>query len=279
MHFGLLSVLAAGGLTACHADDSTAASDDLGRIAATETSADCVDLDGNKHCALGKATLATMANGGVQINGMATAGNDGVAIMLPDVTQFSATGQADSKSSGTTLLARSINEGVSTSSMTLQRLASSDSYAISASFTGSGAGSTYTAVFYDNGKQVGTIGGLPSGQPAAMVPPRGCRPFPCITIRPIPIPPWPPFLVVQNPLDGSGGSTGPGAPGACVWKINFGQDNLIAPKLADGTTVLADEVDLVEDVKGQGSYPYLTFNRIDYTSDASDGQITAEIIK
>jgi hypothetical protein len=275
-HLGLLWVLAAAGLTACHGDSSTAATDDLGRIASTETGQDCVDFQGNKHCPLGNAKLAPSADGtSLQATGLAAAGKDGVAILLPDVTQFTPSGQIDSKS-GTTLVARSINEGVSTSSLNLQR--NLDGYAISASFTGSAAGSTYSAQFYNSGQLVGTVGGLVSGGNAMVTqrpcrfPPPGCR-WPSFP----PMPPWPPFAVLQN-AGGNGGS-GVGSPGACVWKINFGQANQIQAKLADGSSVLADAVDLVEDVQGQGSYPYLTFNRIDYTTDALDGQIDGEAIK
>jgi hypothetical protein len=258
-------------LAACHGDGSTAASDDLGRVAGTETAQDCVDFQGNRHCALGAAKLTT-DGASLQASGLTTAGKDGLAILLPDVTQFTPSGRLDNKS-GRTLFARSINEGVSTSSLTVQR--SLEGFSLAASFTGSAAGSTYSARFYKEGQLVGTIGGLQSGGTAIFVP-RPCNNPRCWILIPD-FPPWPPFLVVQNPVGDNGG--GIGQPGACVWRLDFGKDNQIQPTLADGSTVLADAVDLVEDVQGQGSYPYLTFNRIDYTTDAVSGRIDGEAIQ
>lgn len=275
-----LLLISSVGLAACRGDGSTAASDDLGRIAGTEAAQDCVDFRGNQHCALGGAKLATDGVS-LQASGLNTAGKDGLAILLPDVTQFTPSGQISS-ASGRTLFARSINEGVSTSSLTVQR--SLDGFAISASFTGSASGGTYSARFYNGGQLVGTIGGLPSGGALAggrgaatsifvprpcEFPPPGCK-WPAMPD----FPPWPPFMVVQTP----GGDTG-GQPGACVWKLRFGQANAIEAQLADGSKVRADAIDLVEDVRGQGSYPYLTFNRIDYTTDAVSGRIDGEAIR
>lgn len=261
---GRLSIIALLGLAACHAETSTAGSDDRGQVAQSATATDCVDFQGNKHCALGAAKLAA-GQASLTVTGMRSEA-DGVAILLPDVTQFAATGQIDPKS-GDVLFARSINEGVSTSSMTLKR--TNDGFSIAASFTGSGAGTTYTARLYNNGQTVGTIGGIPSG--TAMLMPRPCQ-FPppgCRWPAPMPWPPWPPFRVIQS---------GPNA-GACVWSAAFGAGNQVQATLADGKVVLADAIDLEEEVKGPGSYPYLTFNRIDYSGNANSGRIDTEQLK
>ena len=258
-----LYMFAALGLAACHGQDATAASDDRARVTASELGLDCVDHQGNKHCPLGGAKLTPSDDG----SSLALAGlgspDDGVAILLPDVTQFSASGAIDPKA-GTTLFARSINEGVSTSSMTLTR--SNDGFTLSAGFTGSGAGSTYTARLYSGGQVVGEVPGVPSG--TAMLLPRPCN-FPppgCRWPAPLPWPPWPPFRVIQ-----SGNNAG-----ACVWTVAFGRGNEVQAALADGKSVIVDAIDLVEDVIGPGSYPYLTFNRIDYTGDAGDARIDGE---
>jgi hypothetical protein len=259
-------VLAAAGLAACHSDDSPAATDDLDQIAEPATSQDCVDFAGNKHCALGNAKLALAANGAsLQASGLAVAASDGVQILLPDVTQFTPSGAVNRNPSGNTLVARAISTGVATSSLTVQR--SATGFSIAANFTGSGAGSTYNALLYNSGQLVGTIGGLTSGGPP-MFPTFPCSIIPC-TIHLPPVPHLPTFFVVPR-------SGGVGTPGACGWKLNFEADNLIQVTLGNGSTVIADAIALVENVPGQGSYPYLTFNEIDYTTDALGLEIDGE---
>ena len=256
-----LSMIVALGLAACHGQDSTAASDDRARVASSETGPDCVEHQGNRHCPLGGARLMPSDDGSsLALTGLRSQ-EDGVAILLPDVTEFSASGAIDPKA-GTTLFARSINEGVSTSSMLLKR--SPEGFSLSAGFTGSGAGSTYTAMLYSGGRVVGEIPGVPSG--TEMLLPRPCCRWP---VPWPPWPPWPPFRVIQ---------TGNNA-GACVWSVAFGRGNEVQATLPDGKTVLADAIDLVEDVRGPGSYPYLTFNRIDYTGDAGNARIDGEQLR
>lgn len=261
-----LYMVAAVGLAACHGQDSTAASDDRARVASSEYGQDCVDHQGNKHCPLGGAKLTPSDDGkSLALAGLSSQ-DDGVAILLPDVTQFSASGVIDPKA-GTTLFARSINEGVSTSSMTLKR--TNEGFALSAEFTGSGAASTYTARLYSGGQVVGEIPSIPSG--TAMITPRPCN-FPppgCRWPAPAPWPPWPPFRVIQNGNNA----------GACVWGVGFGRGNEVQATLPDGKIVIADAIDLVEDVTGPGAYPYLTFNRIDYTGDAGNARIDGEQLK
>lgn len=62
--------------------------------------------------------------------------------------------------------------------------------------------------------------------------------------------------------------------GGCSWGFTSATAGEVA--LADGRRVLVDEISFDEIVPASGSYPYLTFDRIDYTSDAGTFVLGAE---
>jgi hypothetical protein len=237
-----------------------------------EVGAECTDFQGHLHCPLGGARLE---NRGDELRATELkSAEDGVAILLPEVTEFISDGRFEGQ--GSVMFARSINEGVSTSTMTLQR--SDAGYLVSASFTGNGDESKYDLNLYRRGELVGRIRDL---GPDVNTPVEryNCIPGPWPNCRP-PTPPH--FRVVQRrTTPGDRVHAAPlgdpsGEPGACVWTQPIDE---VLVTLEDGQQVIADRLELVEIVPAAGSYAYFTFNRIDYTSDGGGLVLTKEQVK
>lgn len=242
-------------VTACSTDEP-----EPEQIAQAAESASCVLFAGNPHCPMGTASVALGSNG-LMVTGMHTAGVDGVSIDLPDVTSFEPKGIFQAGATEATIIARSINQGVSTSTMTTI-IGSPGFRTISASFTGSGQGSTYSAVFYRGDQEVGFIAGIPNGAtavPTIIMPPTR----PCATC-PIVDPGEDPDFFKVRPT------------GACVWGKTFTRAQAFV--MLNGRRISIDKVELVEEVSGSGSYPYLSFNRIEYTHDSGSLLLTGETI-
>jgi hypothetical protein len=256
-------VLFGAGLAGCRSDDSAIASDPLDKLDPAGNAAACVDLQGLSHCALGNARLTPSKDGStLDVTAMRAPDKDGVAILLPEATEFDLAGTRRSDS-GSTTITRAISAGVVTSTMTVQNTASG--FTVSGTFTGNDA-STYNVNLYKADTLVGTAAGLRSGvdgltaswaQPQRIV----------IRIRIG-------FVVIIIVI----GRAQPLAAteGACVWNLPLDDGQLAVTTLADGTAVTFDRLQLVENVQQGGSYPYLTFDRIDYTSNNPSLQITSE---
>lgn len=254
------------GISGCNSD---AASDSGALGEQAVSTANCVELAGNSHCSLGTARLALSQKGELGVSGMRTAGKDGVAINLPDVTSFIPSGVWSRGTTGTKMVARSINEGVSTSTMN----ASIDQGGVmlSASFTGAGQASTYSAIYSRNGEEVGRISNIGNGTVLRPIL-RPCQPWPRCLWEPLP-PIFHIRLAVNTPVPTAETS------GACSWEQRFNPNSPAQVTFENGETVEVDNIELREEIPAGGSYPYTSFNRIDYTYDGGTLTLTGEEIR
>jgi hypothetical protein len=257
LHAGVLALLSAG-LAGCQADDPETTTDRSQQLAERSVDAQCVEFEGLRHCALGAAAVSLARDGELEVSRMADPRRDGVSIELPDVSNFVPEGRVEASGDSLSLTASAFQAGTIVGRMTLQQTA--DRYVVSAAFTGSGEASPYQVNLYYRNQRVGTIGDLISGERLAL-PPR----WPCWPCWP---PPPPPFRNIQ---------LGPNA-GACVWDQSFGGAEVLA-QLRDGSTVVADRIELEEVIPRSGSYPYMSFNRLDYTSNGARIVLAGERIE
>jgi hypothetical protein len=249
---------------ACHDGDAVAAPESARELALQRSDADCIDFQGLRHCPLGAARLTAAPDGRLlEVNGLSDPRSDGVSILLPDVTGFFSDGQIDGARSGTTLTASAFQAGAIVGSMTLQQ--TDGGYLVSATFTGSGGGSPYQVNLYDHDAVVGRITGMASGQQVFMM--LDVDDPICGTVYG-PYPPPPPFENVQ---------VGPNV-GACIWHQSLAGCRVQAV-LDDGRIVGADRIDLEEVIPGGSSYPYMSFNRIDYTTNGVGMKLSGERIQ
>lgn len=238
---------------------STEAAEPASARAEALAAAGCVEHSGFTHCSLGSATLTPSRDRAtLTVGGARSAQKDGVAVVLPDVTSFVPDGKVGG-AAGSTFVARSLSAGVSTSSLTVRK--SFAGYTVSAAYTGSGDTSRYDAILFSGGAQVGrlrNLGPLDSTRVIYSDPdcPRGSTlPWPdCLWVRPNP------FHITPY--------------GACNWDLILGSAGQV--ELLDGQRVTVDRISFEEIVPASGSYPYLTFDRIDYTGDVGSFQLGAE---
>ena len=237
-----------GGLSGCHDDPSTG--EDSTNLASRQASADCVEFQGIQHCALGAATLTPREDGKLlEVGELSASDKDGVSVVLPDVTSFVPTGRIDGTAEGAAMTVTARSGGNTIGTMNVQRL--KDGYRVSATFTGDGSESVYNVNLYSGDVLVGSIARQLSTGGGVVLP----------HYQPI----WwywwywwywPSFWNIQR---------GPNA-GGCVWELPFARGDEIQVVADGGKLVVADRIELEEVVNKGGSYPYLTFDRIDYTT-------------
>ena len=210
--------------------------------------ASCVEHNGLTHCSLGAAALTPSRDGAtLKVSGARDASSDGVAILLPDATDFTQPGTIPG-APGLVFKSSAVAEGVTTSTLTVNK--GQTSYSVAPTFTGAGDASTYSARFFANGQETGAMNRLASGQAVRIGMPRRC-PYGWAGVWPVCV--WigfPDFHLRDN--------------GACAWGLTLAGAGTVA--LADGRTVLVDRVEFEEDVPAGGSYPYTAFDRLGYTS-------------
>jgi hypothetical protein len=161
------------------------------------------------------------------------------------------------------MVATSFNEGVSLSTMT--SISTDRDLTLSATYTANGDASTYRAIFYREGEEVGRISRIPNGGEVTL------RIYPCV--------PWPGCRGIRFPPDFHVSSLAVAADeneGACGWDMSFHENSLPVLTLEDGSAVTVDRVELKEELSAKGSYPYISFNRMDYTYDGGELLLTEE---
>lgn len=226
---------------------------------------ECVEFQGLEHCAIGEARLR-MTEEGLRLDSGASE-KDGVSISLPNATSWTASSHTDESSSEEQrTLFTAMTEGAPSSTATIQT--TRESRAFSATFTGAGEASTYSALIYYRGALQAAVGNLHNGEIAARAMvggnppncrPRGQTPEECYVAckeakytncnycyGP-----------VCQPVT-SGFHTTP--QGACQWVFAHVDRNEL--QLSDGRVVRGDQIVLTEEVNGPGSYPYLGFDRM-----------------
>lgn len=258
----LLLVLAGGCLPGWQTDEPPVANDQTDKLTGTPNASGCVDFGGFTNCPLGDARLLPSEDGTtLDVTSLRTAGEDGVSFLLPEVTDFEVTGSRP-PSSSSTMISRAISDGDVTSTMTVRD--TDDGFTVSGTFTGNDA-STYNAELYRAGELVGTVAGLASGGEGLRA--RWLQ-------RPIII--WVIQIGFHIYIFIFGAQQAEATEGACIWDLALPKNQQASTTLADGTEVTFDHVRLVENVEPSGSYPYLTFDRIDYTSDDGTFRISNE---
>lgn len=260
------------GLGGCKTEEPQETGDASAQAATRIDPAACVEFAGNSHCSLGAAKVELNARGELAVSGMRTAGKDGVAINLPDVTSFIPKG-VYTRGNGTKMLARSINEGVSTSTMSAS--IEQGGVVFAASFTGAGQASTYSAIYSRNGQEVARISDLGNGQVLRPIF-RPCSPWPFCRWEPLP-----PIFHIRTVLAANATAAGSKAEasGACSWEQRFDPNEPALVTLEDGRTVEMDNLELREEIPAGGSYPYTSFNRIDYTYDGGTLVLSGEELR
>ena len=257
--FGLTFALL-GSVTGCSSEESEDTSDESAQAAGV-TPAACVEFAGNAHCSLGNARLRVGST--LTVANLSAAGKDGVAISLPEATSFIPTGTYANSAATSTLIVNAVSDGVTTSTVKAVNTDRGTSY--SATFTGSGQSSTYSAIFSRNGQEVARVAGIRNGQvgvPALATPGRIWR--------------WIKFHVRIVPASLAATAD---VSGACSWEQSFDPNAPASVTLANGQAIEVDNLELREDVPVAGSYPYTSFDRIDYTADGGTFTLEGEEIR
>lgn len=235
---------------------------------------ECVKSEGLNVCAIGKAQVRQFDETSVQLTNLGDSGQDGAAISLGQATDWTAAFETSSKDNAQhTFTAVSDGAPISTTTTTTK----GDVREIAATFTASGAESTYTLQAYRQGELQGEVRGIPSGQVAAQVPNGGytpsCRPYyqsiqtcyanctyaSCNYCQ-VRCPRSIGFHNVSNDVH----------VGACRWIV---RDSISPVVLSDGRTVEADELVMTEEIRGAGSYPYVNFERILFQASGDTARI------
>ncbi|WP_375764902.1 hypothetical protein NR798_24605 [Archangium gephyra] len=241
---------------------------------------ECVKSDGLNVCAIGKAQLKPLDETSVLLSNLGERGTDGAAISLGQATDWTAAYETSPMSDTQQTTFTAVSDGAPISTTTSVR--KGDARDISATFTSSGADSTYTLQAYRQGELQAEVRGIPSGQLAARAMPipggnsPSCRPYYqtvpdcysacaqqqynsclyCETRCPRPIG----FHNVSNEV----------LAGACRWVV---RDTVRPVILSDGNTVEADELVMTEEVRGTGSYPYVSFEKILFQASGGTARI------
>jgi hypothetical protein len=251
-----------GNVTGCSSAEPDAVRDELAQSAGVAPSA-CVEIFGNAHCSLGNARLRATGDA-LTVSNLSTSGKDGVAISLPEAVSYIPTGTYANSAATSTVNVSAISDGVTTSTVKAVNVDGKTSYV--ATFTGSGQSTTYSAIFSRNGEEVARVSRIPSGQvtPALAARPRIWR--------------WIKFHVRIVPAYVTAAAAGD-VSGACSWEQDFDPNEPAMVTLADGQTIEVDNLELREDVAVGGSYPYTSFDRIDYTANGGTFTLTGEEIR
>lgn len=229
---------------------------------------ECVKSDGLNVCPIGKAQVTQLDASTVQLNNLGDTGTDGAAISLGQATDWAAAYEASSSDGSQRTTFTAVSDGAPISTTTSRKVG--DARELSATFTGSGADSTYTLQAYLGGVLQAEVRGIQSGRSGALIHARAINSAPsCRGWR-------------QSVPDCRDACRRQGFSscaycdieceraikfkndravfvGACQWTISQESSPVV---LADGNTVEADAIVMTEEVRGAGSYPYLNFEKI-----------------
>ena len=199
----------------------------------------CVTFSDLEHCPIGEASLS-VSDAGLQVSGVGSGGNDGVAIALPEIRDWEAGFQISGGDNSLRVIlgAESGGEEISRA----QVVAEDDGTHLSATFTGADGPGTYSILVYDDGILVGSQGGVGSGAGDY------------VNVNTLP------YLVQTDPWAHTGFHNDRVTSGSCVWTFGFAED--LRFTMPDGVELEGDAIHLVEEVGGAGHYPYVAFDGI-----------------
>jgi hypothetical protein len=231
----------------------------IATCAAAQTSAPVV-FQGLTHTPVGSATLRLdTSRHTLDVLTADPDGGDGVAVDTGQATNWTASQRVSidpSRPLGMTWTAIADGQAISTARLRQ----SGDRFALSARFTGAtGSTSTYAIHVYDNGRLVGSLGGVP---PTAQifVPISSCslvEIFHCDFVTK--------FL---NDVDLN-----------CGWELAFASAAPMTIELPNGVRVKGNEVLLLEEGRGAGHYPYLAFDGLMLQTNASTLTLFSESVR
>ncbi|KFA91651.1 hypothetical protein [Archangium violaceum] len=229
----------------------------------------CVEADGLNVCAIGEAQLNQIDDSRIELHNLGDEGKDGAAISLGQATKWTASFVAPSTADSQRTTFTAVSDGDKISTATARKVG--DTREISATFTGSGADTTYTVRAYLQGELQGEVMGVPSGHTGVVTQARqnGAQPT-CRGFRQS-------VLACIDECKRFGFSSCAYCDVECEHAVEFKSDRVMnigacewtldnQPStpvvLTDGTTVEADRIVLLEEVRGAGSYPYVGFEQI-----------------
>jgi hypothetical protein len=243
---GLALAVVGIGLAGCQDDAAAGAAP---QAAVQPLGAECVELRGIRHCPLGAARLIPHGDGAVlEVTGNASAERDGISVVLPEVTSYTPTGRINGRAEGSALFARAMSGGKTIGTMSLAR--TPEGYRVAAAFTGDDSAGTYNVNLYYRDELVGQLANRPSGGAGDVLPYYRWWWWWWWDWY------WPSFWSTARSA----------TPGTCVWAQQLAPGDEVLVTDDTGRTVLADRFELEEVVQRGGSYPYLSFDRIDYTT-------------
>jgi hypothetical protein len=202
---------------------------------------ECGELDGIEHCALGEAEL-TCDSGICIVDNIADRTDGGVAANFSEGLSWSSNLAIEENDTGDThLLASARSEGGVASTLSLGR-DQEGSLVVSSTFTGGAKGRTYSVAVYNGGVLQGGSGGIGDGTTAFLVFNRDNEDFIMWLISQMGF-----FQRIHD--------------GGCGWVLNLGEERTL--RLANGEELQGDQIELMEEVKGESHYAYTGFDGID----------------
>jgi len=199
---------------------------------------------GLTHTAVGGAVLKLdSANGTLAVATFDLAGEDGVLVSLPQTTSWTSRLQFSGDASLPLKFSfDAIADSRRISTAVIKR--AGDALDLSTVFTG-GIRPTYTAAVYRDRQLVGALGSLPLTAHVVL------------PAHPCDIPEFRPFFNCGLYLAAKFHNL---PNGECAWEFAF--NRTVAVRLPNGAILTGDEVRLVEEVSGPGSYAYQSFDGI-----------------
>lgn len=231
-------------------------------VAGSPVLAQCLNLDGVEYCPLGSASLST-SEAGLTVTGLSGDGSSGVASSFAEGNSWNVGLDIQSSEDPQEQMSFTFLSGGETiSQATLTR--DGDAYGVNVHYTGDAATSTYSILVYSGGVfQGGSGGNLSLGGgveprldysrqwddissfPDSGISDRLFR-FLLDVLRRL-------GLLVESDF-------GIRSDGGCELGLNFA--TAVPMHLADGQVLMGDTVRFVEEVSGEGHYPYLSFDSV-----------------
>lgn len=217
----------------------------------------CLDFEGLRHCAVGGASLS-LDKAGLRVDAKGTSGEGGVHIEMDGATAWSI--GSDFQGGNASFVSTAFAEGEAVSSMILQQ--EGDRVSARAFFTGAGENSTYSIIAHRNGRFQGGAGGIRPGDTFYIELGWYWHPLANRWM------PWPPMGF---------GFKNDRQTGACIHTLAY--NSPVTVHLPNGQQLQGDRIEFVEEVPGQGSYPYLSFDAMRVTGSFDSLTITSESVQ
>jgi hypothetical protein len=248
---------------------------------APATAQHCVPFQGIDHCPVGNAVLDLAPDGSsLSVSGLGLEGQDGFLSLFAGSTQWSADVEFSNPSNEPSTVTMTAHaNGKATSHATVRPV--EGGYLLQANFTGDVESSTYSALIYLDGVLQASVGGIrssgtstASGKLKAAAPTSGFESTSAAIAVYVDGMYWGELDLDRNWWWWTWGF-GIMSNGGCTWGLHMAEPELFS--LPDGSTAHGDEIVLIEEVRGGGHYPYVSFDSIQMTSSVEGLKVTGEI--